>query len=139
VAEIETEKKPQQSPTVPSTGIFWMLLITLWALNFADTMQTLYLNETGFLAQEANLFMDFFLKEGRLSLFGAKILALLLVSLILGRGWFDLNGITMQGRRYTQDQVRRAISFLLSAGVIYYILIVVFPFIAMFISGFFTA
>jgi len=124
---------------VPGTGTFWILLLTLWALNLADIFQTLYLKESGFLAQEANLFIDFFLREGAWQFFGAKVLALVLVTLILSRGWFDATGIKFQGTQYSQLQVRKAISFLLSVGVLYYVVIVVFPFIAMLISGFFTA
>jgi hypothetical protein len=129
-----------QAPAVraPSTAAFIILLVTLWALNLADIFQTLYLKESGFLQQEANYFIDYFLKEGRLPFFGAKFFALLLISLILFRGWFDKSGLTFLGRHYDRDKARGSIQFLLSIGVLYYTAIVFFPFLAMFISGMFT-
>jgi hypothetical protein len=126
------------SGRVPTTGTFIVLLVTLWALNLADTFQTLYLKESGFLAKEANYFIDYFLSEGRAEFLGAKILALILVSSILGRGWFDRRGCTLGGHCWELPLVRRAIILLLSAGVIYYIIIVAFPFFALTISGLFN-
>jgi len=123
----------------PSTGAFLILLVTLWALNLADIFQTLYLKEVGLLASEANIFIDFFLKGGRGYFFLAKLLALVLISLILVRGWLDRGGIKMYGTTFSQADVRKAIHFLLSAGVVYYTVIVIFPFIAMLLSGFFTS
>ena len=117
----------------------FILLITLWALNLADLFQTVYLKETGFLAKEANYFVDFFLKSGHLQFFLAKILALVLITSILLRGWFDRRGIKLGANRYTREQVRSSLQFLLIAGIIYYVLIVGFPFFAMAISGLFTA
>lgn len=123
---------------VPGTGAFIILLITLWALNLADIYQTLYLKQSGLLAEEANWFIDFFLKEGRTPFFLAKILALILITSIVIRGWIDQKGIRLLNIQYTQGQARAAIYFLLSAGVIYYIFIVGFPFAAMLVSGLFT-
>jgi len=122
----------------PSTGTFIVLLVVLWALNFADIFQTLYLKETGLLEQEANFFINFFLKEGRAPFIGAKVLALILITLMLVRGWNSTTGIRTRGVNYNPTQVRQAINFLLSAGVFYYTLIVVFPFIAMLLAGVFT-
>ncbi len=123
---------------IPTTGSFWVLIITLWALNLADTYQTLYLKSTGFLAQEANYFIDFFLREGVWQFVFAKVLALILVTSIIARGWFDRKGISFFRVEYSRDQARAAIHFLLTAGVIYYIFIVGFPFAAMLLSGMFT-
>ncbi len=122
----------------PLTGTFIILLITLWALNLADTFQTLYLKESGQLASEANWFINFFLEKGRLPFFGAKVIALIFITVILFRGWMDKRGIKFYGGTYTLEQVRRAILFLLSAGVFYYIVIVSFPFLIMLIGGAFT-
>ena len=133
----ETEQADVQS-SGPPTGTFILLLVVLWALNLADIFQTLYLKETGLLEQEANFFIDFFLKEGRAPFIGAKVLALILITLMLVRGWNSTTGITMRGGNYNPTQVRQAIYFLLSAGVFYYTLIVVFPFLAMLIAGVFT-
>ncbi len=126
------------SPAAPSTGKFWLLLVVLWALNLADIFQTLYLKESGFLAEEANQYVDFFLKEGRPEFIGFKILALMLISLILARGWYDKRGMRIFSSYYPRDKARSSIQFLLSVGVFYYVVIVVFPFIAMFIAGMFT-
>ena len=123
---------------VPTTGAFITLLITIWALNLADIYQTLYLKESGFLAEEANWFIDFFLKEGRAPFFLAKLLALILITSILIRGWIDQRGIKLFNIQYDQAQARAAIYFLLGAGAVYYIFIVGFPFVAMLISGMFT-
>jgi hypothetical protein len=123
---------------VPTTGAFIILLIVIWALNLADTFQTLYLKQSGFLAEEANWFIDFFLKEGRAQFFLAKVLALILITSILVRGWIDKKGIRIFSIQYSQNQARAAIYFLLAAGAIYYIFIVGFPFVALLISGLFA-
>ena len=122
----------------PSTGSFVILLVTLWALNLADMFQTLYLKSSGLLAEEANAFINFFLREGHVYFIGAKVLAMFLISLILVRGWNSKTGLIIFRDRYDLMSARKAINFLLSAGVIYYILIVIFPFIAMYVSGSFT-
>jgi hypothetical protein len=131
-------EKPIPSAHVPTTGAFVILLLTLWSLNLADLFQTVFLKESGFLAQEANFFVDFFLREGRAAFFLSKVLALVLISSILIRGWFDKRGVLLGNYRYDRDKVRSSIHFLLVAGVIYYIVIVAFPFIALALSGLFT-
>jgi len=129
---------PEKAGRGPSTGSFVILLITLWALNLADIFQTLYLKDSGLLAEEANAFINFFLREGHIYFIGAKILAMVLISLMLIRGWNSKTGFIIFRERYDLMSARKAINFLLSAGVIYYVLIVIFPFIAMYLSGAFT-
>ena len=128
----------QKPPRKPTTGTFAILLVTLWALNIADTFQTIFLKVSGFLAHEANYFIDFFLSEGHLQFFSAKILALILVTSVLVRGWRDRRGLNMGSSHYNQEQVQRTIALLLMAGVIYYIIIVVLPFVALTLSGLFA-
>lgn len=123
----------------PTTGAFFILLITLWALNLADIFQTLFLKHSGLLAVEANYFINFFLAKGVAPFFWAKMLAMILVTLMLFRGWFDKDGITFGSAHYEPTQVRGAIYFLLVSVVIYYTLIVGFPFFAMLLSGMFTS
>ena len=127
-----------ESRKPPSAGSFWLLIVTLWALNLADIYQTIGLKEAGFLGLEANYFVDFFLRQGNAPFFFAKLLALILITSILVRGWFDSDGIRFLKAKYTQEQVQGAISFLLIAGVCYYVVIVGFPFIALLASGMFT-
>lgn len=129
---------PKEARRYPTTGTFVVLLITLWALNIADTFQTLFLKTSGFLAQEANYFIDFFLTEGHLQFFSAKILALILVTSVLARGWRDRRGLNIGSSHYNQGQVQRTIALLLMAGVIYYIIIVALPFVALTLSGLFA-
>ena len=123
---------------IPATSTFIILLVLLWALNLADIFQTLYLKETEILAMEANYFIDFFLREGRGPFIGAKLLALVLITSFLFRGWFDKRGCTVLGYCYELPLLRRAIVLLLISGTIYYIIIVAFPFFAMLISGYLT-
>ena len=132
-------EEPTISKRVPSTATFILLLLTLWALNLTDVFQTLFLKESGFLAAEANMFVDFFLKGGRAPFFLSKVLALILITSILARGWFDKRGIRLNNYHYDRDKVRASIHFLLVAGVIYYILIVAFPFIVLALSGLFSS
>lgn len=119
----------------PTTGMFIILLITLWALNLADTFQTIFLKESGHLAQEANYFIDFFLSKSTLAFIAAKILALILISSVLIRGWIDKKGIKLGAAHYPREAVRNSIYFMLVAGVIYYTIIVIFPFTALLLSG----
>jgi hypothetical protein len=137
----ETGKKNNHDDRrdAPSTTTFVILLITLWALNFADIFQTLYLKQSGMLASEANYFVDFFLKEGGAPFFWAKCLALVLVTSILIRGWVDRKGISVGSMRFTPESGKKAIQFLLLAGVFYYSIIVIFPFIALVMSGLFSS
>ena len=122
----------------PATSTFIILLVVLWALNLADIFQTLYFKEAELLAMEANYFIDFFLKEGRGPFIWAKLLALILITSFLCRGWFDKRGCVVLGHSYEPPLLKRAIMLLLTAGTIYYIIIVGFPFFAMLISGFLT-
>jgi hypothetical protein len=126
-------------PKNPTFGTFILLLLTLWALNIADIFQTLYLKQSGILQQEANFFIDYFLREGVTPFFWAKALALAFVTSVLMRGWFDKKGLKFQNALYTPDQVRRSIHNLLLILNIYYILIVVFPFVALAIAGLFSS
>jgi len=137
--KIEASEPTGQHLGAAPTGTFFILLITLWALNVADIFQTLYLKYSGLLAEEANYFIDFFLKKGGAPFFWAKVLALLLVTSILCRGWFDRKGIVFGSTHYSREQGRRSILMLLIAGVIYYTLIVIFPFIALVMSGLFIS
>jgi hypothetical protein len=122
----------------PSTAVFIILLITLWGLNLADTFQTIYLATSGMLQQEANYFINFFLLKGPATLFLVKILALILITSMLIRAWVDKRGLKIFGIQYTLNQVRATVQFMLTAGAIYYILIVFFPFFALWISGSFS-
>ena len=138
-ATAECALPAQKAGRMPATASFMILLITLWALNLADIFQTVYLKESGFLAQEANYFVDFFLREGRAVFFFAKVLALILITSMLCRGWFDKHGLKLGTIFYPPDQVRKSIHLLLVSGVIYYTLIVGFPFFAMLIAGMFAS
>jgi hypothetical protein len=122
----------------PSTPVFLIQLVTLWGLNLADTFQTMYLSASGMLSQEANLFINFFLLKGPAILLIVKVLALILISSMLIRGWYDFRGIKVLSAQYSRDQVRAAIQFMLTVGIIYYVIIVAFPFIALFVSGSFN-
>jgi hypothetical protein len=139
MTETGNNKKHDDRHNAPSTGTFVILLITLWALNFADIFQTLYLKQSGMLALEANYFVDFFLRKGGAPFFWAKVLALVLVTSMLIRGWIDRKGISVGNLQFTPESGRRAIQLLLIAGVLYYTLIVVFPFIALAMSGLFAS
>jgi hypothetical protein len=132
---VDSPTKPHRGPT---TGSFVILLVTLWALNLADIFQTLYLQASGMLAQEANYVMGFFLHGGPLRFLLAKVFALILITSILSRGWSDRRGIKMGGAHYSLSQVRASIYLLLAAGVVYFTLIVVLPFIVLVLSGLFT-
>lgn len=122
----------------PSTAVFIILLLTLWGLNLADTFQTLYLVANSMLQQEANYFINYFLEKGPATLFIVKVLAMILISSMLIRGWADSRGVKVLGIHYTREQVRMAIQVMLTAGNIYYCLIVFFPFFALWISGSFN-
>jgi hypothetical protein len=137
--ENDSIARPGKSEDAPTLGSFVLLLVTLWSLNLADIFQTMYLKQSGFLASEANYVADFFLKGGGAPFFWAKVLALVLITSILVRGWFDKKGIKVGSARYTTVQVRQSIQFMLVAGIIYYTLIVVFPFVAMTMAGMFVA
>ena len=134
----QTEKSGDSAASrEPTFAVFLVLLVTLWALNLADVFQTLYLKGSGFLATEANSVIDLFLNKGAVPFFLAKVLAMVLVTSMLLRGWFDKTGFKFLGVYYPPDQVRRFIIFLLMAGVIYYVIIVFLPFAALSLTGLF--
>jgi hypothetical protein len=121
-----------------STSTFFILVVTLWCLNIADLSQTLYLKHAGLLGEEVNKFIQLFLDESSRAFIAAKLLALILITSILLRGWFDQSGVKTYGVKYSMEQVRRTINLMLTTGVIYYVLIVGFPFIGMLMSGYFN-
>jgi hypothetical protein len=125
-------------PRVPSTAAFVILLITLWALNLADAFQTIYFATNDMLAQEANFFIDFFLKKGPGFVLIIKILAMIFITIMLIRGWNDKKGIKVFRIQYSRDDVRNSILVMLTAGIIFYIVVVIFPFVALFASGSFN-
>ena len=122
----------------PSTGVFLIQLVTLWCLNLADTFQTSYLAANSMLEHEVNYMIRYVLLKGTLSLFLVKVLALILISSMLIRGWMDIRGVQILDARYSRDQVRAAIQVMLTFGIIYYVVIVVFPFLALLVSGSFN-
>lgn len=120
----------------PAIGGFYLYLILLWLLNIADVIQTVLLSEGGHLGKEANFFMDFFLsKDWRFFILG-KMLPLLLVTAMVVRGYTDKKGASFGGHHYTPEEMRNAIVFLLGAGVVYYLIIVLFPFITLMLALF---
>ncbi len=125
-------------PRVPSTAAFVILLITLWGLNLADAFQTIYLATSEMLAQEANFFIEFFLNKGPVFVLIIKILAMIFITTMLIRGWNDKQGIKVFRIQYSRDDVRNSILLMLTAGIIFYIVVVIFPFIALVASGSFN-
>lgn len=122
----------------PSTAVFVILLITLWGLNLADAFQTIYFATNGMLAQEVNYFIDFFLKKGTGIFLDIKVLAMILISIMLIRGWNDKTGIKVLRTQYSRDDVRSSMLLMLTVGNIFYIIVVSFPFVALFSSGSFN-
>ena len=115
----------------PLLGGFYLYLILLWLLNIADIIQTILLSKSGNLKQEANPFMDFFLAADSRMFIYAKFAALLLITAMVIRGYMDKKGTTIGSIYYSPDDMKRAIVFLLGAGVIYYLIIVLIPFITL--------
>ena len=109
-------------------GGFYFYLSLLWLLNIADIIQTVTLSQGGNLKQEANQFMDFFLTHDWRIFILAKMLPLILVTAMVIRGYYDKKGTKIGGRQYTPDEMRKAIVFILAAGVVYYLIIVLMPF-----------
>lgn len=134
VAVLQMNSKPR----VPSTATFVILLITLWGLNLADAFQTIYFETNGMLAQEVNYFIDFFLKKGTGIFLGIKILAMILITIMLIRGWNDKTGIKVFRTQYSRDNVRSSMLLMLTVGNIFYVIVVSFPFVALFASGSFN-
>lgn len=119
--------------TRPIVGGFYLYLSLLWLLNIADVIQTLMLSHGGNLKHEVNLFMNVFLeKDWRLFII-AKAVPMMLVTVMVTRGYFDKKGAVVAGHEYSHEDVRKAIVFLLAAGVVYYLIIVLFPFITILI------
>ena len=117
-------------------GGFFLFLVLLWLLNIADVIQTVLLSEGGHLKKEANFFMDFFLsRDWRFFILG-KMLPLILVTAMVVRGYFDKKGTNVGGHHYTPMEMRRAITFLLAAGVVYYLIIVLIPFLTLLVALF---
>ena len=110
---------------------FYIYLILLWLLNVADTIQTLMLKSGGHLKEEANFFINYFLAyDGELFIF-AKLSALIFITAMLLRGYYDKHGTTIGGHYYSPDELRRFIVLLLGGGVVYYLIIVLMPFIVL--------
>ncbi len=120
--------------TRPVIGGFYLYLSLLWLLNIADVVQTLMLSHGGNLKHEVNLFMNVFLeKDWRLFII-AKVVPMMLVTVMVTRGYFDKRGTTVAGHEYSHEDVKKAIVFLLAAGVVYYLIVVLFPFFTILIS-----
>lgn len=134
VAVLQMNSKPR----VPSTAAFVILLVTLWGLNLADAFQTIYLATSGMLAQEANYFIDFFLKKGPVFVLIIKVLAMIFITTMLIRGWNDKQGIKVFRTQYSRDNVRNSMLLMLTVGNIFYVVVVIFPFIALVASGSFN-
>jgi hypothetical protein len=121
----------------PVIGGFYLYLILLWLLNLADISQTVMLSRGGHLKQEANPFMDFFLSSDKRIFIIAKLFALTLITAMVVRGYTDKKGTTVGGNYYSPTDMKRAITFLLGAGVLYYLIIVLIPFITLIFTLFF--
>lgn len=110
-------------------GGFYLYLALLWLLNIADIIQTVTLSQGGNLKREANVFMEFFLNHDWRIFIVAKILPLMLVTVMVIRGYYDKKGTKINGRNYTPEEMRKAIVFLLAMGVVYYLIVVFIPFV----------
>ncbi len=113
----------------PSRRKFFIYLGLLWILNAADAWQTMALQKGGNLASEANRFIDYFLVKGPVYFVIFKLLAVFLISLMLIRGFFYSSGLKVGDTRFSPEQVRTAIQFLLVVAIIYYLFIVYLPFV----------
>ena len=111
----------------PSPRNFFIYLGLLWILNAADIWQTMALKYSGNLASEANQLVNHVLAKGPLYFISFKVLAIILVSSILIRGYFHNQGIKVGETQFSPDQVRTAILFLLICAIIYYLIVVFFP------------
>lgn len=120
--------------TRPFVGAFYLYLALLWLLNIADVIQTLMLSQGGHLKLEANQFMNIFLQMDWRLFIIAKFVPMMLVSVMLIRGYTDNKGTKIGGIEYTHEDVRHAILLLLATGVVYYLIIVLIPFITILIS-----
>lgn len=120
----------------PLIGSFYVYLVLLWLLNIADILQTLMLKRGGNLRKEFNVFINYFLEEDEGLFIFAKLSALLFITLMLLRGYYDHKGTTIGGVYYSPNDMRKAITFLLGAGVAYYLFIVFTPFIVLLINSY---
>jgi len=110
---------------------FYIYLALLWLLNIADIIQTLMLKAGGHLKQEANAFINYLLSYDWELFIIAKLGALLLVTVMLVRGYYDKRGTTIGGHYYSSDEMRMFIIALLGAGILYYLIIVLTPFVVL--------
>jgi hypothetical protein len=111
----------------PSWRKFFIYLGLLWILNAADIWQTTALKHSGQLATEANQLIEHILMKGPVYFIGFKILAVILVTLVLIRGYFDINGFSIGDTHFSAEQVRTAIQFLLILAILYYLFVVYLP------------
>ena len=120
--------------TRPFIGVFYLYLALLWLLNIADVIQTLMLSQGGHLKLEANQIMNVFLQMDWRIFVLAKLLSMALVTVMLVRGYHDNKGTSIGGIKYSHQDVKRTIVLLLAAGVVYYLIIVLIPFVTILIS-----
>lgn len=113
----------------PNLRKFFIYLGLLWILNAADAWQTMALKYGGHLAAEANLLMDHVLAKGPLYFISFKLLAVLLISLVLIRGYLHNNGLKVGNATFDPEQVKTAIMFLLVCAIVYYLAVVFLPLI----------
>ena len=113
----------------PSPQNFFIYLGLLWILNAADIWQTLALKYSGNLASEANQLVNHVLAKGPLYFISFKVLAIILVSSVLTRGYFHNKGIKVGETQFSPDQVRTTILFLLICAIVYYLIVVFLPLI----------
>jgi len=118
----------------PSLENFFIYLGLLWILNAADVWQTMALKYSGSLASEANQLVDYVLIKGPIYFISFKVLAIILVSSVLIRGYFHNQGIKLGETQFSPDQVRAAIIFLLICSIVYYLVVVFFPLIVILLT-----
>jgi len=111
----------------PGWRKFFIYLGLLWILNIIDSWQTLSLKISGQLASEANQYINYLLNKGPVYFISFKMLAIILVTMILVRGYFDSKGIKLGDTFFTTNQVRTAIQFMLILANIYYLFVVYIP------------
>ena len=120
----------------PLLSSFFVYLILLWLLNIADIFQTLMLKRGGNLKTEINFFINYFLASDEWIFVLAKLSALLFITAMLLRGYYDRKGTNIGGTYYSPSNMQRAITFLVGAGVVYYLVIVLMPFAVLMIENF---
>ena len=102
--------------TRPFIGAFYLYLALLWLLNIADVIQTLMLSQGGHLKLEANQIMNVFLEMDWRVFIIAKFVPMMLISVMLIRGYTDNKGTSIGGIKYTHQDVKRAILLLLASA-----------------------